>query len=121
VRLAAGDLETLGTFLFGPRWQTALARAIDRSDRQVRRWVAGERPVSIEASRRIEELVRAKHGQQMRVLRATFLDMIGSLADTEMRGRLMAMDLDELRVDDQLRRAALPTPRLVDDVAQAAD
>lgn len=111
MRLAVGDLETLGIYLFGPRWQTALAHAIGRSDRQVRRWVARDRPVSAQASRRIEELVRAKHGRQMRRLRANYLDMIAGLTDTGSKARLLAMDLTELRVDDQLRRASLTTPR----------
>jgi hypothetical protein len=56
VRLTAGDLETLGTFLFGPRWQSALARAIHYNPRQVRRSVAGETAVSIHATRLIEAL-----------------------------------------------------------------
>jgi hypothetical protein len=87
VRLTAGDLKVLGTFLFGPRWQCALARAIGRSDRQLRRWVAGELLVSIQASRLIEELVRSKHGEQMRRLRAGYLNMIAGLTDSGIRGR----------------------------------
>jgi hypothetical protein len=54
-------------------------------------------------------LVRSKHGEQMRRTRAIYLDMVGGLTDTAMRGRLLTMDLGELRVDDQLRRAALAT------------
>jgi hypothetical protein len=71
----------------------------------VRRWVAGELFVSIQASRLIEELVRSKHGEQMRRLRAGYLNMIAGLTDSGIRGRLLAMDLAELRVDDQIRRA----------------
>ena len=39
-RLPLLDLAPLGIFLFGTRWQSALARAIHRSPRLVRRWVA---------------------------------------------------------------------------------
>jgi hypothetical protein len=92
-RLLACDLEILGIFLFGPRWQCPLARAIHRDDRLVRRWLAEERPVSIAASRLIETLARDKHGEQMRRLRASYLNMIESLSDTAIRGRLLAMDL----------------------------
>ena len=124
-RLLAADLEILGLFLFGPRWQCAMARAIDRSDRLVRRWVAENRPVSIAASRLIERLTRDTHGRQMKQRRAAYLDMIGSLSSSAIRTRLLAMDLDDLRLDDHLRRAALPRPRLVErqflDVAEAAD
>lgn len=34
-------LHTAGEALYGPRWQSDLARALDVSDRTVRRWVAG--------------------------------------------------------------------------------
>jgi hypothetical protein len=91
----------------------------------VRRWVAEERPVSIDVSRRIEQLVRAKHGQQMKRVHSFYLEMVTSLSDSAIRGRLLTMDLSEMRLDDQLSRAALPTPRPLEcqflDVAEAAD
>jgi DNA-binding transcriptional regulator YdaS (Cro superfamily) len=34
-----------GEALYGPQWQTALARDLDVSDRTVRRWVSGQRDV----------------------------------------------------------------------------
>lgn len=34
-------LVECGEALFGPRWQSELARALQVSDRTVRRWVAG--------------------------------------------------------------------------------
>ena len=39
--------------------------------------------------------------------------MIASLSDTAIRGRLSTIDLTALRLDDQLRQAALPSPRLL--------
>jgi hypothetical protein len=104
--LVASDLATLGIYLFGPRWQSAMARAIHRSDRLVRRWVAEDSLVSIVASATIEQLVREKHGRQMKYLRATYLNMIASLSDTALKGRLLTMDLSQLRTDNQLRQAA---------------
>ena len=47
-RLPLADLEPLAVFLCGPRWQTALARRINRSPRLVRRWVAGDRPIDLD-------------------------------------------------------------------------
>ena len=47
-RLLLADLEPLAVFLCGPRWQTALARRINRSPRLVRRWVAGDRPIDLD-------------------------------------------------------------------------
>jgi hypothetical protein len=73
----------------------------------VRSWKSGQRPVSIVASARVEELVRSKHGEQMRRLRTTYLDMIAGLSDTTIRGRLLAIDLRELHPDNQLLQLAL--------------
>jgi len=52
-------------------------------------------------------LVRSKHGEQMRRLRATYLDMIAGLSVTAIRGRLLAMDLGVLHLDNQLPQRAL--------------
>jgi hypothetical protein len=35
-------LQDVGVQLYGPRWQTDLSRAIDVSDRTMRRWISGE-------------------------------------------------------------------------------
>lgn len=35
------SLHQIGEALYGPRWQSELARALDVSDRTVRRWAAG--------------------------------------------------------------------------------
>lgn len=42
-------LVEAGEALYGPQWQSALARDLDVSDRTVRRWVAGttELPVGV--------------------------------------------------------------------------
>lgn len=106
-RLPARDLNIIGVFLYGPRWQSQLAHAIHRSERQVRYWKSGQRLVSIAASAQIEALVRQKHGQQMRRTRAYYLEMIASLSDTKIKARLLTMDLAELRVDNQVRQTAL--------------
>ena len=38
-------LREAGEALYGPLWQSELARALGVADRTVRRWIAGERPV----------------------------------------------------------------------------
>ncbi len=40
------QLEMAGIALYGPRWQTNLARALKVSDRHMRRLAAGIRPVN---------------------------------------------------------------------------
>jgi hypothetical protein len=118
--LLAADLEIIGLFLFGPRWQCAMARAINRSDRLVRSWVAEDRPVSIAASHLIEKLTRDKHGGQMKHQRAAYLDTIASLSCSQTRGRLLAMDLSELQLSEHMRRIALEAaaPALIVDLAK---
>lgn len=37
-------LARVGEALYGPRWQSELARALGVSDRTMRRWVAGDEP-----------------------------------------------------------------------------
>jgi hypothetical protein len=36
-------LKDTGEALFGPRWQTDLAKALDVTDRTIRGWASGER------------------------------------------------------------------------------
>ena len=92
-RLPLCDLAPLAVFLFSHPWQTRLAHAVHRDPRLVRRWVAGECPISAVVSERIEQLVRDKHSDQMRGTRAAYRNMIAGLSDTAIRGRLLAMDL----------------------------
>lgn len=35
-------LREAGEALYGPRWQTEIARALNVNDRTVRRWIAGD-------------------------------------------------------------------------------
>lgn len=37
-----GMLQTVGEALYGEHWQTALARQLSMTDRNIRRWMAGE-------------------------------------------------------------------------------
>lgn len=39
------DLIAAGEALFGPRWQSDVARLLAVDDRRVRAWLAGERPI----------------------------------------------------------------------------
>ena len=38
-------LQEVGEALYGPLWQSPLARDLEIADRSVRRWVAGQYPV----------------------------------------------------------------------------
>ena len=39
------ELRQAGEGLYGPRWQSALARRLRVDDRTVRRWLAGDREI----------------------------------------------------------------------------
>lgn len=46
-------LVALGRLVFGARWQSALARAIGVTDRYVRMWERGDRPVPLSVERQL--------------------------------------------------------------------
>ena len=54
------QLEQAGAVLFGPRWQTDLARALGVSDRSMRRWANGANPLPDGLRAEILELLRAR-------------------------------------------------------------
>lgn len=39
------DLAAIGRFIYGERWQSALSRALNVSDRTMRHWKAGKYPI----------------------------------------------------------------------------
>jgi hypothetical protein len=51
--LTAGDLATLGRYVFGPRWQAALAREMGVSRQIVVEWAASRRPLNAKRSLQI--------------------------------------------------------------------
>lgn len=53
-------LAQAGAALYGPRWQTDLARALDVSDRTVRRWVAGSDPLPAGVAADLRRLCEAR-------------------------------------------------------------
>jgi hypothetical protein len=63
--MTPGELRTCGERLFGPRWQTELARALPVSPRSVRYWLSGERkirPVIAERIKSLEPEEKQPHG-----------------------------------------------------------
>jgi len=109
-RVLPCDLDQLGAFLFGPRWQTALAHALHRDPRLVRRWMAGDRQATRYSVLAIEELIRTTQVKRMRNCNATFLDMVAGQSNPAVRGRLLDPNFAGLRVDDEIRRAAIVVP-----------
>jgi hypothetical protein len=54
--MTSGELRTIGERLYGPRWQTKLARALPVSTRTVRYWLSGERAIRPVIAERIRGL-----------------------------------------------------------------
>lgn len=54
------ELRTIGERLFGPRWQTSLARALPVTARSVRHWLSGHHPIREVIARRIRALESEK-------------------------------------------------------------
>jgi len=44
--MSGPTIQEIGEALFGPRWQSELARALEMSDRHMRRLAAGEAPLT---------------------------------------------------------------------------
>lgn len=59
-----------GLALYGPLWQSALSRDLGVSDRTMRRWVAGARPLPEGVRADLRRLCVAR-GAQLRELAAT--------------------------------------------------
>ena len=54
------QLERAGNLLYGDRWQTDLARALQVNDRRVRQWIASERPIPVGVWADIAGLLRQR-------------------------------------------------------------
>lgn len=51
------EFRKSGEVLFGPRWQTDIARALGVNSRRVRQWIKGERPLPDTIDRDIIKLL----------------------------------------------------------------
>jgi plasmid maintenance system antidote protein VapI len=60
--LNPAELRNLGEQLYGPRWQTPLARALPVSPRTVRYWLSGKRAIRPVIAERIKQLVNTHGG-----------------------------------------------------------
>lgn len=55
--MTPADLRTYGEALFGPRWQSDMARALSVSDRTIRYWLAGNKPLPDGVHHDIQRLI----------------------------------------------------------------
>ena len=90
ISVSPSELAMLGVFLYGPRWQTALARSLNVAPRSVRRWRCGERRVGPEHARLIAALVRAKHLRRAAEASRSYLAMVEALSSPALCAALLA-------------------------------
>lgn len=58
--MTADLLREAGEALYGPRWQSDLARALKKADRTVRRWDAGSSEVPASVWTELRSLLKAR-------------------------------------------------------------
>lgn len=61
--MSRADLARIGEALYGPRWQSELARALGVSDRTMRRWAAGDYAPPPGARDDLAALLRARRAE----------------------------------------------------------
>lgn len=66
---ARDRLRRCGKLLYGDRWQSDLARALDVNDRRVRQWIAGERPIPSGVWADVAGLLRQRQEEGLALLR----------------------------------------------------
>jgi hypothetical protein len=88
-------LQDIGEQLYGPRWQTDLSRAIDVSDRTMRRWVSGEDSVPEGAWRDIYGKLESRIAQ----LDLTKRRLSGLLGVRPLGGRLQPIPNSKARAE----------------------
>ena len=68
-RLKAADLERAGRALFGERWKSDLADALQVNDRRIREWLSGSRNPSAGVWADIAALLRQRSNEGLALLR----------------------------------------------------
>lgn len=105
-------MAILGRYLFGSRWQTALAQRLAISRQIVGYWARAERPVSRTYSAELAQIVGTAHDRRIRRDRARYRAMVESLDLPDARELMLAMLAAEieLRVNAITRLVQPPAP-----------
>jgi hypothetical protein len=96
-RLSASDLGVLGRYLYGPRWQSAMARELEVSRQLVVYWAAGKRPVSERRSDQIAVIARARHDRRVTGELASYIALAEGLSSGAARALMLAMIADDVQ------------------------
>jgi hypothetical protein len=96
-RLSPSDLGVLGRYLYGPRWQTALARELGVSRQLVVYWASGARLVSEERSEKIARIARARHDKRVAAERSAYVAMVEGLNSHAAKSLMLALIANEVQ------------------------
>lgn len=90
-QLSAAEIAALGRHLYGPRWQTALARQLAVNPRTVRKWARGDLRVSKRCTDLIARLVRQRHTRWLVTKERDYRDLVSGFADPRFRAALLVI------------------------------
>jgi transcriptional regulator with XRE-family HTH domain len=96
-RLSASDLGVLGRYLYGPRWQSALARELGVSRQLVVYWAGGKRPVSEERTLRIAAIARRRHDKRVAAELSGYIAMVDGLSSALAKTLMLALIANEVQ------------------------
>ena len=88
--MTAGELSTLGRYIYGEKWAAPLAGDLGVSPRMVRYWAAGAWPMRQRHAIRLIELARARNQRRVAQERHRYLAMAEAMPTGWVRARLVA-------------------------------
>ena len=89
------EFRKSGEILFGPRWQTDIARALKVDPRRVRQWVKGDRPLPNTID---EDIFQLLNDRLLKIV--MFLDFIKTISQREILNNIgVEMKKGHIRID----------------------
>lgn len=88
--MTRGELHLLGLYLYGPRWQTRLARALAVDPRMVRYWAAGARSISERRAATIGTMARDRHLRRLSAERSHYIGIVEAVVSPGLRAVMLA-------------------------------
>lgn len=79
-QMTPDEFHTIGTALYGPRWQSDLSRDMEVSDRSIRRWLNGQNPIPDGIVDRLADLISRRA--------SVLVDMMALIKSIRSRPRL---------------------------------
>lgn len=88
--MTPGELATLGQYVCGPHWRTALAGPLGVTPRAVQYWAAGSRRISDRQAAAVVALARSRYQRRLGSARADYLGIVERIETPQLRAALLA-------------------------------